>query len=113
MRLRKYDFLPQTWIEATEKYGSQTSVKVLPNGHYELDNYHGGTPFPNPQDPNKGWKILANVFWAFQPSVYVNTPSNYGSVWAVDRYGNVNQTTLDVVYRWSDFITDPGFPSRL
>jgi Protein of unknown function (DUF1329) len=109
----KYDFLPQTWIEATEKYGPQTQVKVLPNGHYELDNYHGGTPFPNPQDPHKGWKILANVFWAFQPAVYVNSPTNYGSVWSVDRYGNSAATTLDIVYRWSDFITDPGFPSQL
>jgi hypothetical protein len=34
---------------ATEKYSSQVGVKVLPNGHYELLNYHGGIPFPNPQ----------------------------------------------------------------
>ena len=58
-------FLPKTWVEATEKYGPQTQVEVLPNGHYVLKNYHGGTPFPDPQEPNKGWKILANVFWAF------------------------------------------------
>jgi len=106
----KYDFLPKTWVEATEKFGPQTDVKILPNGHYQIVNYHGGTPFPNPQDPNKGWKILANTFWAFQPSVYVNSSNNYGSIWGIDRYGNVNQTTLDVVYRWSDFNTDPGFP---
>ena len=47
-------FLPKTWVEATEQYGPQTPVEVLPNGHYALRNYHGGTPFPNPQDPNKG-----------------------------------------------------------
>jgi hypothetical protein len=109
----KYDFLPPTWTAATEQYGSQTSVKVLPNGHYAIENYHGGTPFPNPADPNKGWKILANVFWAYQPSVVVKTSDNYGSVWAVDRYNNVNVTTLDLVYRWSDFITDPGFPKTM
>jgi hypothetical protein len=105
-----HDFLPKTWVEATEKYGSQTTVEVLPNGHYVLKNYHGGTPFPNPQDPNKGWKILANAFWAFVPAVYVNTPNNYGTVWSVDKYGNVNATTLDVVYRWSDYVTDEGVP---
>jgi hypothetical protein len=38
--------LPKTWIEATEKYGPQTGVDVLPNGHYVIKNYHGGTPFP-------------------------------------------------------------------
>jgi len=104
------DFLPKTWRDATEKYGPQTTVEVLPNGHYVLHNYHGGTPFPNPQEPNKGWKILANAFWGFVPAIYVNTPENVGSVWAVDRYGNVNQTTLDIVYRWSDFVTDDGVP---
>ena len=103
-------FLPKTWVEATEKYGPQTQVEVLPNGHYVLKNYHGGTPFPDPQEPNKGWKVLANVFWAFQPSVYVNSPNNYGAIWSNDRFGNSNTTTIDVVYRWSDFNTDPGFP---
>ena len=75
-----------------------------------LKNYHGGTPFPDPQDPNKGWKMLANVFWAYQPSVYVNSPNNFGAIWSNDRFGNSNTTTIDVVYRWSDFNTNPGFP---
>jgi hypothetical protein len=106
--------LPTSWLNATEKYGAQTTVEVLPNGHYVMHNYHGGTPFPNPQEPNKGWKVLANVFWAYQPAVYCNaTGDNYGSVWANDRYGNVNRTELDVVYRWSDYITDPNFPPTM
>ena len=66
--------LPKTWVEATEKYGSQTSVQVQPNGHYLLTNYHGGTPFPNPTEPNKGWKVMANVFFAYTPAMYVKTP---------------------------------------
>jgi hypothetical protein len=102
--------LPKTWVEATEKYGSQTGVEVLPNGHYRIKNYYGATPFPNPQEPHKGWKILANVFWAFVPAVYVNTPQNYGTVWAIDRFGDVAPSTFDVVYRWTAYITDPGFP---
>jgi len=107
------DFLPKTWKDATEKYGQQTTVEVLPNGHYVMHNYHGGTPFPNPQEPNKGWKILANAFWAFVPAIYVNAPQNVGSVWANDRYGNVNQTTIDVVYRWSSYVTDANVPHDL
>ena len=74
--------LPKTWVEATEKYGSQTDVEVMPNGHYLLKNYHGGTPFPNPSDPNKGWKVMANVFFAYTPAMYVKTPNNYGTVWS-------------------------------
>jgi hypothetical protein len=108
-----HNFLPKSWRVATEKYGSQTSVEVLPNGHYVLHNYHGGTPFPNPQEPNKGWKILANIFFAYVPSIYVNTPNNPGSVWSVDRYGNINLLTDDIVYRWSDYNTDPNFPQTL
>jgi hypothetical protein len=104
--------LPKTWVEATEKYGPQTGVDLLPNGHYVIKNYHGGTPFPNPEEPNKGWKVLANVFFAYAPAMYVKTPTNYGTVWAVDRYGNIAPSGLDVVYRWSDYITDKGFPPR-
>jgi uncharacterized protein DUF1329 len=102
--------LPKTWVEATEKYGAQTGVDVLPNGHYQVKNYYGGTPFPNPQEPHKGWKALANVFWAFVPALYVNSPQNYGTVWAIDRFGNVAPSSFDVVYRWSAYITDKGFP---
>jgi len=94
---------------ATEKYSPQVGVKVLPNGHYQLLNYHGGIPFPNPQEPYKGWKVLANIYFAYVPAIYVNTPNNYGTVWAVDRYGNVAPSALDVVYRWSAWNTDPGF----
>jgi hypothetical protein len=102
--------LPQTWVEATEKYGAQTNVQVLPNGHYKIENYQGGTPFPNPTEPDKGWKVLANVFFAYSPALYVKTPANYGTVWAVDRFGDIAPSALDVVYRWSDYITDRGFP---
>jgi hypothetical protein len=77
-----------------------------------LKNYHGGTPFPNPQEPKKGWKVLANVFYAFVPAMVVITPNNYGTVWVLDRYGNIAPETFDVVYRWSAYITDPGFPQE-
>ncbi|HKV54987.1 MAG TPA: DUF1329 domain-containing protein, partial [Candidatus Binataceae bacterium] len=106
----EYGNIPRTWVDATEKYGSQTQVEFLPNGHYQIKNYYGGTPFPNPQDPYKGWKILANVFWFARPALYVNSPENYGTVWAVDRYGDIGPSTFDVVYRQTAYITDPGFP---
>src|SRR5438132_2976030 len=48
----------KSFQDATEKYSPQVGVKVLPNGHYQLLNYHGGIPFPNPQEPYKGWKGL-------------------------------------------------------
>jgi hypothetical protein len=75
-----------------------------------LTNYNRGTPFPNPQGPHKGWKILANIFFAYAPALYVKTPNNFGRVWTVDRFGNIAPSRIDVVYRWSDYITDKGFP---
>jgi hypothetical protein len=104
--------VPSTWVAATEKYGPQTSFKILPNGHYLLENYHGGTPFPNPQDPQKGWKIMVNAYYAFVPALYVNAPENYATVWAIDKYGDVAPSTLILTYRWTDYITDANFPTK-
>jgi hypothetical protein len=106
----RFDLVPKSWVEATEKYGSQTQVEVLPNGHYRLKSYYGGTPFPNPTEPNKGWKILANNFWFVRPALYAQGEQNYGTVWSVDRFGNIAPSSLDVVYRQTAYITDPGFP---
>ena len=104
--------LPQTWVEATEKYSGQTSMRKLPDGHYQLLNYQGGTPFPHPEAPYKGWKILANVYFAYAPAVYVKTSSAWGSVWSVDRFEDIAPSTLAIVYRWSNYITDKGFPRQ-
>ena len=59
----------KSFQDATEKYSSQVRVAKLPNGHYQLLNFHGGVPFPDPQEPYKGWKVLANIFFAYYPSV--------------------------------------------
>jgi hypothetical protein len=72
-------------------------------------NYHGGVPFPNPTEPYKGWKALANVYFAYVPAMYFNGPNNYDTVWAVDRYGNISPYTNDVLYAWTAYSTDPGF----
>jgi hypothetical protein len=109
----RFDNVPKTWMAATEKYSSQVRMEVTPAGHHILRNYYGGTPFPNPQDPDKGWKILANVMWGVGPAMYVNTPEHHGTVWSVDRFGNISPSTFDVVSRLTDYITDPGFPHTL
>jgi hypothetical protein len=46
-----------------KKNSGQVPVEVLPNGHYVLHNYRGGTPFPQAAEPYKGWKIQANANW--------------------------------------------------
>ena len=53
--------LPRNYLAATEKFAGQVQLLELPDGGLTLRNYQGGTPFPNPQEPHKGWKILANL----------------------------------------------------
>jgi len=102
--------LPKEFMDATEKYSSQTSVETLPDGHYVLRNYQGGIPFPKPEEPHKGWKILANVFFSYGPAIINQNPSNYGTVWAQDRFGNIAPSSFAYVYRYSDYIAEQGFP---
>jgi hypothetical protein len=60
---------PRGHIEASEKYGSQTSVGTTPAGRHFVQGYVAGEPFLNPQDPDKGYKILADVWFAYVPSL--------------------------------------------
>jgi hypothetical protein len=105
-----HNLLPKTYLEASEKYGSQTRIVRLANGHVDIQNYRGGIPFPNPQEPDLGTKLLANLFFSYVPALYFNGPENTGSLWAQDRYHNVSGQTIDVVYRQSGWNTDPGVP---
>ena len=64
----------QTWVEATEKYGPQTQVEVLPNGHYVLKNYHGGTLSPIRRTRTRAGRFWPTFSGRFMPSVYVEHP---------------------------------------
>jgi len=102
--------LPKGYSEASEKYGGQTRVMHLPNGRNDIEGYVAGRPFPNPADPDKGYKILANVWYSYLPYLYVNTPQNTASSCTQDRFGNISCTTLTFVYRQVAYNTDPGIP---
>jgi hypothetical protein len=104
--------LPKTFLDATEKYSAQNTVEVLPNGHYRLNNYHGGIPFPNPQELHKGYKLLANAFFAYSPAIITSTPDNTAALWFQDRFGDISHDTLDIVYRQSAYNTDPGIAAE-
>jgi Protein of unknown function (DUF1329) len=84
--------LPKGYTEATERYGGQTRVIHLPDGHNDVQGYVAGRPFPNPQEPDKGYKILANVWFAYLPHLYVNTPQNMASSCSQDRFNNISCT---------------------
>jgi hypothetical protein len=101
---------PKTFLDATEKYASQVKLVELPDGGLTLQNYQGGFPFPNPSDPHKGWKILANVWYRYFPHVSV---INHGGGCSLDRTLNINCAAGDIVYRQLSFNTDPGVPATI
>ena len=101
------------YLQATEQFGNQTRVVHTPNGHNALANYIAGLPFLNPQEPDKGYKFLADNWFAYIPSLYVNTPENAAKFCVEDRYSNINCTLLDFVYRQEGYETDPGVPRDL
>jgi Protein of unknown function (DUF1329) len=98
---------PKTYREATQKFASQVRIASLPNGGLNILNYVAGQPFPNPAEPHKGWKILADVWYRYMPHLAVY---KYGTGCAQDRYGSVNCTADSVVYRQLSNNTDPGIP---
>jgi hypothetical protein len=101
--------LPRSYIDATEKYSGQVQVVHTPDGGYNLKNYIGGLPFPNPQEPDKGYKMLANEWFGYVPHLLVAAkPYGYASFCTDDRFGNINCQETDAVYRQLAFNTDPG-----
>jgi Protein of unknown function (DUF1329) len=102
--------LPKSYIAATEKYADQVRLVELPDGGLTMENYRGGIPFPNPSEPHKGWKILADVWFRYIPHLVVL--KNAGGC-ALDQGGNVNCSTGELNYRQLSYNTDPGVPSSI
>jgi hypothetical protein len=102
--------LPSGYVTATEKYGNQTQVVVLPDGRFDIINYVAGLPFPNPAEPYKGWKLLAN-YWFGIPSARIGaaTPETGLATGCVqDRFHNIRCGSNMNVYRRLAFISHPG-----
>jgi hypothetical protein len=100
------DPLPRTYAN------QQNAVRVLhlANGHNDIANYVGGEPFPEPQEPDKGYKLLVDLWFAYAPHLIAGTTANLFRTCAVDRYTNLYCTLLSYVYRQTAYNTDPGIP---
>jgi hypothetical protein len=95
----------------TERYGSQTQVVALPDGTFDLKNHVGGLPFPNPSEPYKGWKILANQrFGTVAGRIGALTPeTGLGKGCGQDRFHNIACGRYLLVFRRLGFISQPGY----
>jgi len=103
--------LPKAFREASEKYGSQTRVVHLPDGRMNIENFIAGFPFPNPQEPDKGYKILTNIWFPPSPYLLVVSPnSGDASFCTVDRFNNQACSKSSAVYRQLAYNWDPRIP---
>ena len=102
--------LPKTYVDATAKYADQVSLTELPDGGLNIANYHGGVPFPNPQEPHRAWKVLADVWYRYTPNI---TVAGRSAGCTLDKEGNVRCTIGTVVYRQLGYNTDPGVPQTV
>jgi hypothetical protein len=100
--------LPINYNAATEKYSPQVSIVELPSGGLNLRGYNGGAPFPNPEEPHKGWKILADVWYRYIPHLIVDP---HGISCGQNSMGSINCGANAFVGRQLSFNTDPGIPS--
>jgi hypothetical protein len=104
---KHYPLGSKQYIENTEKYASQVRIASLPDGGHNIQNYTAGLPFPDPQQPLKGWKILVNDWFAYQP--YEMCGPNIAQ-WFQDRFGNISNNTITFLERRMAHISDPGQP---
>jgi hypothetical protein len=104
--------LPPPFVEATEKYGSQTRLEKQGDGRWKLLNYVAGVPFPIPEEPNKGLKILVNVNYSIRPHLIAMFPDSGSllSLCNVDGFNNIVCEHLDNDVRQLAYNWEPGVP---
>jgi hypothetical protein len=104
--------LPAPFVEASEKYGDQTRLEKSANGRWILKNYIAGVPFPIPDDPNKGQKILTNLNYRIQPHLIAGF-SDSGTpltICNMDRLADTFCWKLDYDVRQLAYNWEPAVP---
>jgi Protein of unknown function (DUF1329) len=98
--------LPAGYAQATAKYSPNVRIIHLSNGHNELLNYAGGEPFPNPQEPDKGYKLLADLWFAYVPHFLAGTSRNPLTICSETSHGFSSCERLSYAYRQVAYNTD-------
>jgi hypothetical protein len=100
--------LPLSYRQATERYASQVKLVTTSDGGLMIRDYVAGMPFPNPEEPHKGWKILANVWYRYFPHLVSTSNSSYENLCREDRFSNLSCITEFAVYRQLKHLADAG-----
>jgi len=104
--------MPNSYLAATENYSTGVRMVVLPDGSLTLAGYVAGMPFPNPQEPQKGWKILANEWFAPVAHLYAQSPEiGLARFCTQDRFQNHWCVKNGLVYRQLAYNSDLDIPN--
>jgi hypothetical protein len=104
--------VPRFYVDATEKNSGQVRVVHLPDGNNDISNYVGGEPFPTPQEPDKGYKLLTDLWFGYAPYLSVGSSGNPLNTCTQDRFGSIFCQAVEYVYRQLAYNTDPRAPSQ-
>lgn len=101
---------PKPYMQDTQKYDSQVTLQLLPDGGFVPKGYVAGFPFPDPLkgDPAlTGERIYWNTF--YRPSARVEEAPNCN--YALDTYGNFSRTVdVNIIFSQLMHLSEPGFP---
>jgi hypothetical protein len=90
---------PPSFVEYTNKYSGEVKIVDLPGGRRTLGGYVAGLPFPSPNPPLQGWKLLIDAWYAYTPFMLC-TPD--GRFVFEDRFGNISSDEWWLVNRLFD-----------
>jgi hypothetical protein len=99
--------LPQSYLDATAKYSKLVRIIDLPDGGHSIAGYVAGCPFPNPQNPMKGYKILVNNWYRWMPYLVCGDD---GHQYLEDSFGSVTMSKYAMVDRRLSHISAKGQP---
>src|SRR5579885_14481 len=99
--------LPQIYLQNTEKYAHQVTIKALPDGGHTIVGYVAGMPFPNPSDPMRGYKILVNFWYRYTPHLDCSADDRE---YLVNGANQVSTVRYEDVHRRLSHISDIGQP---
>ncbi len=97
----------QAYRDDTEKYSRQVRIIATPGGGHALKGYVAGLPFPDPAEPLKGFKILANLWYRAMPYLICG---NEDHEYLVNSAGQASDFRVEQVFRRLSHISQAGQP---
>ena len=98
--------VPTQFVLDTQRYSKLVKIVTLPDGGHKLEGYVAGLPFPNPTEPDMGWKLLMDMYYAYACPL----ECAHDTFYIRDRFGSTSTETLQEVQFRLTHLSVPGKP---